>query len=155
MEKIRKFRKIFDITLTLSLIVGYFYVQSALKTNNVPVKEVKKDNEKTVDIKPAHPQLVLEINGTQHIYNATMRNSETVEDFLSRLVDEKSISFEKIGYRYGTEIDLVNGVQAPEGMRWAIFKGNKDITYVIGDENLNSKSEIDTYTMKLVADIPQ
>ena len=153
MEKLRKFRKIFDIALTLSLIIGYFYVQSALKTNNVPVKEVKKDNEKTMDIKPAHPQLVLELNGTQNTYNATMRNSETVEDFLSRLVDEKAISFEKIGYRYGTEIDLVNGVQAPEGMRWAIFKDSRDITYLIGDENLNSKSEIDTYTMKLVDDI--
>ena len=155
MEKIRKFRKIFDALLAFSLIIGYFYVQAALKTNNVPVKDVKKDDEKAYEIKPAHPRLLLEINGTTLVYNATMRNSETVEDFLSRLVDEKAISFEKIGYRYGTEIDLITGIKAPEGKKWAIFKDNRDITYVIGDENLNPKSEIDTYTIKLVDDTPK
>jgi hypothetical protein len=58
-----------------------------------------------------------------------MKNTNTFDDLLEDLRDDNRFFFEKTEYIYGTEYELINNMNAPEGYRWNIYENGKNITF--------------------------
>ncbi|OGC48172.1 hypothetical protein A3A69_01275 [candidate division WWE3 bacterium RIFCSPLOWO2_01_FULL_37_15] len=130
----------------LSLILGVYYVQNTLKTNKVPTGEVEK--KKTTEVHPAQVLLkVFAYDGTEKEYKAKMKNIDTVLDLFENLRNSQGFYYEKIAYNYGTEVDNINKIKAPEGYNWHIFNNGEDITFKVNEFNLEDNA---IYQIRLV-----
>ena len=130
----------------LSVLFGVNYVHSALKTDIVPTGEEEK--KKAVEIHPAGVSLkVYTQDKPEEEYKINMHNVDTVLDLFERLRNKQGFYYEKIAYIYGTEIDYVSEIKAPDGFSWRVFNKGEDITFKIHELNLED-GEI--YEVKLI-----
>lgn len=134
-------------------IFSYFFVKSALEDGEVKVLD-QPEKEKALEIKPVKVTLtVLDPNtGGKREYKKRMQNNNSVLELLEKLREEDEFIYEKIAYTYGTEVDNINGIKAPEGYRWEVnyFAENleitSNITFEIDDNYLIDKGK---YRLKL------
>ncbi|OGC46725.1 hypothetical protein A3F07_03740 [candidate division WWE3 bacterium RIFCSPHIGHO2_12_FULL_38_15] len=139
-------KKILIAVYLLSLIFGIYFVQNALKINKVPTGEIEK--KKVVEVHPAQVTLkVLSVDGTEKTYKVKMKNIDTVLDLFEDLRNKQSFYYEKIAYIYGTEINSVNGINAPESFKWHIYTNDEDITFKVNEFKLEDNA---VYELKLV-----
>ncbi len=132
------------------MVAGFFYVRSVVGENTANV-EKKENTSAGVEVKPAKIVLKVYYNGSVKEYKAYMQNVDTVLDLLEELRSNQGFWYEKIAYTYGTELDEINHVEAPQGYKWKIFLDGTDITYSIGEKNL---TEDEVFELKLVPNTP-
>ncbi|MBD3366290.1 hypothetical protein GF360_03010 [candidate division WWE3 bacterium] len=144
----KKLRKKLSIVYVVLLAATGIFISLALKREPLKVRE--KESAKTeIEVKPVKVQLEIEGGPTYAPSREEIEteNVATVADFLNKLRNDTNFSFEKTAYTYGTEIDHINGRYPQENKRWAIFLGEKDITYEIGKINLKDDQ---VYTAKII-----
>ena len=147
-----KLEMISIIIAAILIVGGFFFVRSALNDDEVKILEKSKE-EKGFDIKPATVYLQIEnVTTGPTAIRKRMKNSNSVLELIEAAREENGLTYEKIGYTYGSELDNINGVDAPDGFRWSVYKvtegseTEKDITFDIGDEELADET---TYIIKL------
>lgn len=123
-----------------------FYVKSVLDVDSFKATE-KVVEKPTIKIKEVSVNLVVNVDQETKEYKATLRNIDTVEDFLKELRDKQGLYYEKDFYTYGAEIVSVSDKEADRGKKWAIVLNDKDITHQIADEYLINDA---VYTLKQI-----
>lgn len=129
-------------------IVGFLFIRYSILQDSLEISvNDKPETEEVFEIKPTVIFVVIENeNGTTTEYRKRLQNTDSVEKLLEILRIEDDFTFEKIAYSYGTEIDNINGVLAPEGYNWRVFKNGEDVTFVIEGLNLE---DAQTYYIRL------
>lgn len=138
MDNISKLTKLFIAFYILIFILGFFYVRSVLKEEALIEKGTDKivtENSYKVNV-----SLKFTLNSTIEIFSIQLNNTDTVSNLLEELRGHQNLLFEKTEYAYGTEIDSVKNISAPEGYRWTIFYNNEDITNRIGSTHLTKNA---------------
>jgi hypothetical protein len=139
--------KNFWIFLYVIFLVGSFiYVSQLLKTGTIDI-DSKQDEPKAVEIKPVKVTLTLELNGVPTTYQIRSRNVDTVSDLMTQVKKDNNFTFEKTAYVDGVVISSVNGIQATQNMKWAVFQNDKDITPNLESTYLKDHTD---YVLKLV-----
>jgi len=126
----------------LFLIAVIFFVKNSISTEEI--KTDTSSQKEPFEISPAIVYLQLP-DGTN--YRARLENKDTVEYLFDYLRNERGFKYEKVAYTYGTEIDNINSKKAPTGYKWAVYKGDDDITSDIDNERLENET---TYVLRLV-----
>jgi hypothetical protein len=130
---------------TVFLIGSFFYVKQVLAGGSISVDtEEKEKGEKTrfVDV-----TLSIESGKQPTSVKTKLKNTNSVEDMLYELRKDKIVFYEVTTYTYGTELDMINHVKAPEGYKWRLFQDNKDITHSYSQILLENDEK---YVLKLV-----
>ena len=136
--------KIFIVVYIALLILGSLYVKSVLKESPVEEKEAKEEVEETHLVNVS----LKVINGTAtNMYNAKLKNVDTVKDLLEEIRDHSDFSYEITEYFHKIEIDTVNKVKTPTGYKWIVMSNNNDITNDIGNTYLENNA---VYELKLI-----
>jgi hypothetical protein len=118
---LKKARKYFVPVYILFLIVSFFWVRSVLNSRSLELAE--RDNSDEIPrVEMVGVTLTVEHNSESISYTEKMKNTDSLEDLFKRLRDREDFSYEKTGYIYGTEFEMVNGIELPEGYRWRVFK---------------------------------
>jgi len=142
MKMSSKVKNILIAAYILFMIFGAFYINSISKFTSIG--QVNDNKTQPVKSKPAKVTLIVNNSKT---YTKTLENTDSVSYFLEQLRQDKTFSYEKISYTYGTEIDNVDGQVAPEGYKWKVYQDGKDITFNISDTQLTDQT---TYELNLV-----
>lgn len=136
--------KIFIVVYIALLILGSLYVKSVLKESPVEEKGAKEEVEETYLVNVS----LKIINGTvTNMYNAKLKNVDTVKDLLEEIRDHSDFSYEITEYFHKIEIDTVNKVKTPTGYKWIVMSNNNDITNDIGNTYLENNA---VYELKLI-----
>jgi len=144
LRAMKKKTKIFIVVYIVLLILGSLYVKSVLKESPVEEKEAKEEVEETHLVNVS----LKVINGTAtNMYNAKLKNVDTVKDLLEEIRDHSDFSYEITEYFHKIEIDTVNKVKTPTGYKWIVMSNNNDITNDIGNTYLENNA---VYELKLI-----
>jgi hypothetical protein len=132
------------------LLLGFFYVKSVLKKDQIVVKE-KETEETSFEVKPAVAYLEVDYIHRTDSYRVRMENKDTVIDFLNYLRENEGFSYEITSNIYGTEFDHINGVEPGPGQKWQLVRKAgeewEDITVNAGKERLEDETE---YKFRLI-----
>ncbi|KKS21352.1 MAG: hypothetical protein UU80_C0030G0004 [candidate division WWE3 bacterium GW2011_GWA1_41_8] len=107
----------------------------------------KEEPKRVLEVKPVKVKLTIEQTGGSKEYSVELQNIDTVLDLLEEVREDQGFIYEKTAYTYGTIIDGIEGIKAPEGYMWRIFENNIDITENVSNESLNDGF---FYSIKLV-----
>lgn len=148
-------KKTYIFLYALFLFVAAAFVHLTLNSES-KVKVLEQGSEKEVEeIKPVRVTVVVDNAVTQVTYrlskDAELRNVDSVMNALQALrkgFGEAPFSYEKLEYTYGTEIEEVNGLVAPEGFKWGVFLGSGEVVSHIEDLKLEDEG---VYIIKLTA----
>ncbi|NMB91992.1 hypothetical protein GYA37_04125 [candidate division WWE3 bacterium] len=144
LRAMKKKTKIFIVVYIVLLILGSLYVKSVLKESPVEEKEAEEEVEETHLVNIS----LKVINGTAtNMYNAKLKNVDTVKDLLEEIRDHSDFSYEITEYFHKIEIDTVNKVKTPTGYKWIVMSNNNDITNDIGNTYLENNA---VYELKLI-----
>lgn len=117
----------------------------------VSVDDNKNEDKDVIKVKPVNMTLIVSTEDYKQQYTQKMFNTDSIEDFLNTLRAEKGFTYEKYAYIYGTELDNINDIAAPEGYKWTLFSRGEDITYDIGQMNLVAgDDEYKTLELRLI-----
>ncbi|OGC56734.1 hypothetical protein A2976_03465 [candidate division WWE3 bacterium RIFCSPLOWO2_01_FULL_41_9] len=141
-----KLKKYLIVAYIILLVGGYFYINSILDVNKVSVDQ-KEEPKRVLEVKPVKVKLTIEQTGGSKEYSVELQNIDTVLDLLEEVREDQGFIYEKTAYTYGTIIDGIEGIKAPEGYMWRIFENNIDITENVSNESLNDGF---FYSIKLV-----
>ncbi|KKS18743.1 MAG: hypothetical protein UU77_C0069G0004 [candidate division WWE3 bacterium GW2011_GWC1_41_7] len=141
-----KLKKYLIVAYIILLVGGYFYINSILDVNKVSVDQ-KEEPKRVLEVKPVKVKLTIELTGGSKEYSVELQNIDTVLDLLEEVREDQGFIYEKTAYTYGTIIDGIEGIKAPEGYMWRIFENNIDITENVSNESLNDGF---FYSIKLV-----
>ena len=141
-----KLKKYLIVAYIILLVGGYFYINSILDVNKVSVDQ-KEEPKRVLEVKPVKVKLTIEQTGGSKEYSVELQNIDTVLDLLEEVREDQGFIYEKTAYTYGTIIDGIEGIKAPEGYMWRIFENNIDITGNVSNESLNDGF---FYSIKLV-----
>jgi hypothetical protein len=130
----------------LCLGLGFWYVNSVLKTGTLNVSE-EQEKKKTIEIKPVKVSLIVEMPQSTVSYEAKKTNTDSVLDLLNTLRKTTVFRYQRTGYVDRAEIDFVNGIYPPGGYKWKIFFKGEDITQNFQNTYLENNA---SYTIKLV-----
>ena len=122
MQKLKNLtpKQILTIAYVLLLTGGFLFVKSTLNEETIKITQ-KEEKQSSQDIKPVKVTLTLEQNGTKHEYKRKMQNNQTVLDLFRNLRAENILTYEKTEYVYGTELDIINNIQATENNKWKVY----------------------------------
>ena len=126
------------IALVIFGFLGIATVNWALNSKEVSViNREKQTSEKTREVRVT---LIVNdgINTTE--YSHRLKNTESVERFLSRLRSDYEFEYEKIDYRNRSEISRVGNVKASENYKWIMTMNNVDITNALGSTKFEDKN---------------
>lgn len=144
LRAMKKKTKIFIVVYIVLLILGSLYVKSVLKESPVEEEGAKEEVEETHLVNIS----LKVINGTAtNMYNAKLKNVDTVKDLLEEIRDHSDFSYEITEYFHKIEIDTVNKVKTPTGYKWIVMSNNNDITNDIGNTYLENNA---VYELKLI-----
>ncbi|MEZ6255699.1 MAG: hypothetical protein R3B92_02945 [Patescibacteria group bacterium] len=119
----------------------FVFVRYSLSQNEVPVVD-KPSTEDTIEVAPTVVHLdIVQDNVVVKTYRSRIDNVTTVEGWLNRLRDNDGLEYERIAYIYGTELDHINGVAAPQDYKWHLYEGSEDITFQLEDRRLGNKTD--------------
>jgi hypothetical protein len=128
------------------LLMGFLFVKQTLSEGDIKV-EKKGEKKISIEVKPAVVYMQVQSPYYNQKYRMRLKNTDSVNDFLEELRDKESLYFEKIMYTYGPEIIDVANFKTPDGYRWAVFQGEKDISYDVNDIYLIDET---IYYLKLI-----
>lgn len=124
------------VAYVVFLGLSYFYINHVLKQSFVPISETPKEEKKTIEVRDVNVDLKVDNGSNLLTYHVTLKNTDSLYDMLERLRNKDSFKYEKIAYVYGTELDFINGDKAPDGYKWKLYDGEKDVTFYASDTNL-------------------
>lgn len=138
------------IILLTAMITSFFTVTSIVNTVEIPISE--REEEKGIERREIRVELTVEMPTGPQVYSERILNTDTIEEFFEKIRETYSFEYERISYRYGDEIDNVNGIKAPDGFDWKLFKNGKDVTYEIGKLDYQDyDKETSSLILKLVS----
>lgn len=133
------------------LLASYLYVDHVVSTDAITVSQQDDEDKEVETIKPVRVTLLIETQSYKQQYVKRVFSNNSIQDVLKTLRAEEGFSFEKIGYIYGTELDYINGIKAPEGFRWALFDKSVDVTYLLDELHVKpAAGEEKEYTLRLI-----
>ncbi len=142
---LQKVKKYFPFFYILLLILSTYYVYDALKSNDLDVSIFEKsENQKEIEVKPVKVTLEIVSSRGSENFEKSLLNTSTVEDLVLKIKNENGLVYERIGYVYGYEFDLVNGEKAPDGYLWKIYENGTDVTFEAENRKL-----VDGYNYKI------
>jgi len=145
MPKKQEMQKIYYVLFLLLIFITVLFVRSAIKSQNVDVG-TRKEKQGFV-VKPVKVKLnVIKDGSVIFEYQASLQNDDSLLDMFEYLRNKQGFIYEKIAYIYGTEIDNINNLKAPDGLKWRVFNNGEDITFEIGNINLEDEK---VYEIKL------
>ena len=131
--------------LVLLLVLG-LYVNTIINSENIKI-ETQEEKEEGFDIKPVSIILRVE-EPISKDYSTRMENVDTTYDLFKRLKNETgTFAFEITEYSDRLSIDHINNIYPKEGMVWALFDGDKDITNDFKEYSLRDNT---AYSLKLI-----
>ncbi len=142
MIRFKKFSPYFYIAF---LIIVFVYVREIVTSEELSV-ETKDKKEVVEEVKPVNVTLYVIGNQQRRTYEKTLKNTNTFDDLLEKLVKDKTLVYEKTEYTYGTKYDQINGENAPEGYVWKVYIDDEDSTHNTKGVKLVDGS---TYTLSL------
>jgi len=121
-------KRLFPFVYIAFLLFAYFYAKDIINSEELIVS--KKNKDKVVEeVKPVRVSLVIKGISQTNTYEIQLKNTNTFDDLLEKLVKDKRLTYEKTEYTYGTEYDRINGENAPEAYVWKVYIDDEDITY--------------------------
>lgn len=139
-----KFQKFFPPIYILLVVLGFLYIRAVLKEGDIAVNS--KIKQTTTESHPSVVYLNVESAGGTTEYRARLRTIDSVNELLEDLHKNQGFNYEKIAYLDHTDIDFVNGKQAPQGYTWNLYEGDQNITSVIDSTYLKDDQ---VYTFRL------
>lgn len=98
----------------------YNFIKTALAEDDVKIID-KPQSTHEQEEKPVRVYLTVNYLGNKTSYSKRMQNTNSVLDLFELLRAEEGFAYEKIAYTYGTEIENINNIPAPEGYKWKVF----------------------------------
>lgn len=133
-SKVTKFIKKVEPTktnLTIAFIVSYIFlllggtlfVKNALKQDTDQITKKTKEIA-GIEEKPIRVNLSIDYGDArkkEKVFYERLKNTQAVLDYLDDLRLDDQLSYEKVAYTYGTEIDDIDGVSADENHKWKVY----------------------------------
>lgn len=143
-------KKTLIIIYILTLIGGYLFVNNALKGNEIEIESENTADKHEPQEKPVSVTFILDNGKATKQYSREVQNNETVIDLIDLLRAENELTYEKVAYTYGTEIDSVNGISASEDMKWRVYMRNTEKSVSDQFKNLNPSEQDRAIFLKTV-----
>lgn len=139
-------KKLFPFVYIIFLIAAFFYVRGVLSTEELEV-DTKESQKEVEEVKPVDIRLLVVGSKDTIVFSKRMKNTNTFDDLLESLVEERGLTYEKTEYVYGTEYGPVNGESAPQGFLWRVFADDDEVTFKTKGlrlrDNVTYKLELD------------
>jgi len=127
------------------LLITILYVRDIITAEELTV-ETKESKNMVANVKPVKISLLVIGLSQRNIHNLTLKNTNSFDDLLEKMVKNEMLTYEKTEYIHGTEYDQINGEVAPDGYVWKVYVDDNDITFSTKGIKLNDKS---TYKLSL------
>jgi hypothetical protein len=122
----------FKIAYLILLVTTFFYVKAVLVEDSFKASE-EREEKAAVKERIVSAKLNVELGEIVREYQAKLKNTDSVKDFLDELRENQGFKYESDLYTYGTEVVSVFEETAAAGKRWAVVIDNKDITKTLPD----------------------
>lgn len=122
----------FKVAYLILLVTTFFYVKAVLVEDSFKASE-KQEEKEAVKERNVSAKLNVELGETVREYQAKLKNTDSVKDFLDELRENQSFMYESDLYTYGMEVVSVFEETAVAGKRWAVVIDGKDVTKTLPD----------------------
>lgn len=120
----------------LFLVFAAWFVDFSL--NQKDVEQEKRKDRDAFQERFVYADLRVNNGYTIKEYEIYLKNTNTVLAFIDKVREEHGFTYERLAYSYGTEFIMVNGVYVDSSNRWYLYDRDREITYDVGSELVQS-----------------
>ena len=125
------------LVLGIYILLGLVTFSIVNETDQVKVSDKEQRvPDDDAEIHPARTYLIIDDGISTKDYYARLDTTDNFKTVLEYHRENSNLSYELIGYTYGTALDNINGYEAPDGFVWKVYDEEEEITYAINDVKL-------------------